>query len=119
MLFRNSGPTSLVVRDREIVGKAMLIRTSKVDKEWKKEVEKATPAHLLREGALNNINVTSKGKPDIKASITARGDELAKQLNLDDNEVLNQPPKAREHVRHLVSAYKSVFTNKDVAGGHT
>ena len=60
-----------------------------------------------------------KGKPDIKAPIAAREDELAKQLNLDDNEVLNQPPKAREHVRHLVSAYKSVFTNKDVAGGHT
>ena len=33
MLFRNSDPTSLVVRDLEIVGKAMLIRTGKVDKE--------------------------------------------------------------------------------------
>ena len=76
MLFRNSSPTGLVVRDRDIVGKAMLIRTGKVDKEWKREVEKAIPAHILRAGigaALNNVNVTKKGKPDIKGPITPPG----------------------------------------------
>ena len=60
--------------------------------------------------------VRKKGKPDIKAPITARGDELAKQLNPDNNEILNQHPQARERVRHLVNAYESVFTNKDIAG---
>ena len=98
MLFRNSGPTSLVVRDREIVGKAMLIRTGKVDKEWKREVEKTVPAHILRTGvaaALNNVNVTKEGKPDIKAPITARGNKLTKQLKLDENKILNQHPQAR------------------------
>ena len=40
MLLRNSDPTSLVVRDLEIVGKAMLIRTGKVDKEWKRKVDR-------------------------------------------------------------------------------
>ena len=95
MLFRNSGPTSLVVRNSEIVGKAMLIRTGKVDMEWKKEVERATLAHLLQQGvraAHNNINVRGQGKPDIKAPITNMGRELAKQLNLDNNEVPAPPP---------------------------
>ena len=50
-----------------------------------------------------------RGKPDIKAPITARERE-------DDNEILNQHPQARERVRHLVNAYESVFTNKDIAG---
>ena len=79
-------------------------------------------AHILRAGvgaALNNVNVRKKGKPDIKAPITARGDELAKQLNLNNNDILNQHPQARERVRHLVNLYESVFTDKDVAVGHT
>ena len=60
-----------------------------------------------------------RGKPDIKAPITARGVELAKQLKLDDNEILNQHLLARESVRHLVNTYESVFTDKDTAVGHT
>ena len=122
MLFRNSGPTSLVVRNSEIVGKAMLIRTGKVDMEWKKEVERATLAHLLQQGvraAHNNINVRGQGKPDIKAPITNMGRELAKQLNLDNNEVPAPPPQAKECVRQLVNAYESVLTDEDVAVGHT
>ena len=103
MLFRNSGPTSLVVRNSEIVGKAMLIRTGKVDMEWKKEVERATLAHLLQQGvraAHNNINVRGQGKPDIKAPITARGEELAKQLKLEDNEI---HPQVKECIKRLMN----------------
>ena len=40
----------------------------------------------------NSVNVTKEGKPDIKAPITARGDELAKQLKLEDNEFSTSTP---------------------------
>ena len=108
------------IQDRDIVGRAMLIRTGKVDKEWKKEVERTTPAHLLGIGAaLNNITVRGQGRPDIKAPITARGKELAKVLNLNDKEILTRHPQAMEHVRFFVNSYESVFTDEDVAVGQT
>ena len=97
MLFRNSSPTSLVVRDCEIVGKAMLIRTGKLDREWRREVEKTFPAHILRTSVAAALN----------------------NLKFDDNEILHKHPQARERVHHLVNTYESVFTDKDIAVGHT
>ena len=71
MLFRNNLTTSLVVWDHEIVGWAMLICMGKVDKEWKKEVEMTTPAHLLRQSSQHHHQ--EPGEAHIKAPSPPEG----------------------------------------------
>ena len=55
---------SLVIREEEIVGWTMLIRTNKVDKAWKKEVEWSTLTHILHQG----LDLTNMVKVEIKLS---------------------------------------------------
>ena len=64
-MFKNNSKMSLVIREEEIVGWTMLIRTNKVDKAWKKEVEWSTLTHILHQGlgaALNYITVKDMDK---------------------------------------------------------
>ena len=62
----------------------------------------------------------SQGKPHIKAPTTARGEELAKQINLEDNEILSKhPPQVKARFWRLVNTYETVFTDEDVAISHT
>ena len=65
-LFRNNSDTSMVIQNCEILGWMMLICTGDMDKDWKKEVEKTMPTHLLRQSAgaaLNHITTKGQGKP--------------------------------------------------------
>ena len=87
------------------MGQTVLVHTSKVNNKWKKEVERSNPPHILCQSigtALTHVTVKGKDRPNTKATVTARGEQLAQQLKLKENEILVDHPQVKERVFSLI-----------------
>ena len=79
--------TSLVDRDGEIVGRGQCwSKPAKWTRSGRKKWNgKQCPTSFVR-AALNHITAKRQRKADIKAPVTPRGEELAKQFKLEDKD---------------------------------